>query len=101
MTRSSPKATKSSGTILRNVTLSRPDRLRIDTERSDGARSLLVFDGKEITIFDESTRTDAQASHPGSMDSALVYFVQGPGYASTPRRAAAQRFGGGSSRRSR
>jgi hypothetical protein len=60
---------------VREVTLNRPDRLRINTQRSDGARSLLVFDGKEITTFDESSKTYAQASHPGSVDDAVVYFV--------------------------
>ena len=60
---------------IREVTLSRPDRLRIDTQRSDGARTRLVFDGKEITTFDESSKTYAQASHPGSVDDAVVYFV--------------------------
>lgn len=71
-----PEGDKVEWNDLRKVTLSRPDRLRIDTERSDGARSLLVFDGKEITTFDESTRTYAQASHPGSVDDAVVYFVR-------------------------
>ena len=61
---------------VREVTLSRPDRLRINTQRSDGARSLLVFDGKEITTFDESSKAYAQASHPGSVDDAVVYFVR-------------------------
>ena len=37
----------------RRITLSRPDRLRIDSERSDGARNLTIFDGKKITTFDE------------------------------------------------
>jgi hypothetical protein len=61
---------------VRTVTLVRPDRLRIETQRSDGARTLLVFDGKEITTFDESARAYAQALHPGSVDDAVVYFVR-------------------------
>jgi hypothetical protein len=61
---------------VREVTLSRPDKLRINTQRSDGARSLLVFDGTQITIFDESSKAYAQASHPGSVDDAVVYFVR-------------------------
>jgi hypothetical protein len=64
---------------IRTVTLSRPDRLRIDGERSDGARSLVLFDGKEITTFDESARVYAQAPHPGNIDDAVVYFVHGLG----------------------
>jgi hypothetical protein len=61
---------------VRKITLRRPNRLRIDTQRSDGARSLLVFDGKEITTFDESARVYAQASYPGSVDDAVVHFVR-------------------------
>lgn len=71
-----PEGDKVEWNDLRMVTLSRPYRLRIDTQRSDGDRSLLVFDGKEITTFDDSARTYAQASHPGSVDDAVVYFVR-------------------------
>jgi len=58
------------------VTLSRPDRLRIDSERSDGARSLVLFDGKEITTFDESGRAYAQTPQPGGVDDTVVHFVR-------------------------
>jgi hypothetical protein len=64
---------------IRTVTLSRPDRLRVEGERSDGARSLVLFDGKEITTFDESARVYAKALHPGSVDDAVVYFVHNLG----------------------
>jgi hypothetical protein len=60
---------------IRSVTLRRPDRLRVESERSDGARSLVVFDGKTITSFDESAHVYAQTIHPGSVDDAVVYFV--------------------------
>jgi hypothetical protein len=60
---------------MRTVTLKRPDRLRVESERSDGARSLIIFDGKSITSFDESARVYAQVPHPGSVDDAVVYFV--------------------------
>ena len=59
----------------RTVTLSRPDRLRIEGERSDGARSLVVFDGKEITTFDETAHVYAQESLPGTVDQAVIHFV--------------------------
>ena len=61
---------------MRTVTLSRPDRLRIEGERSDGTRSLLLFDGKEITTFDETAHVYAKASRPGTVDDAVVYFVR-------------------------
>jgi hypothetical protein len=61
---------------VRAVALSRPNRLRVESERSDGTHTLLVFDGKQITTFDESANVYAQASHPGSVDDAAVYFVR-------------------------
>ena len=61
---------------VRTLTLRRPDRLRMEAEKSNGARSLVVFDGKQISTFDESGRTYAQAVQPGGIDEALVYFVR-------------------------
>ena len=60
---------------IRTVTLRRPDRLRVESQRSDGARSLVLFDGRTITSFDETARVYAQTLHPGSLNDAVVYFV--------------------------
>ena len=61
---------------IRTLTLSRPDRLRMEAEKSSGARTLVVFDGKEISAFDESSRAYARAAQPGGVDDTLVYFVR-------------------------
>jgi hypothetical protein len=61
---------------VRTLTLRRPDRLRMEAEKSNGARSLVVFDGTQISAFDESGRTYAQAAQPGGVDETLVYFVR-------------------------
>ena len=61
---------------VRRVTISRPDRLRMEAERDDGARTLVLFDGKEVTTFDEAGRVYAQAPQPGNVDDTLVYFVR-------------------------
>ena len=61
---------------VRTLTVSRPDRLRIEAEKSNGARTLVVFNGKEITAFDEAGRAYAQASQPGGVDETLVYVVR-------------------------
>jgi hypothetical protein len=63
----------------RKVTVSRPDRLRIESQRSDGARTLVLFDGKNITTSDEGRHVFAQMPHPGSLDDAIVYFVHNLG----------------------
>ena len=64
---------------IRKVTLSRPDRLRVDMERSDGARSLILFDGKNITTFDERANVYAQAPQPGGIDETVVHYVRDMG----------------------
>ena len=48
------------------LTLSRPDRLRVESEKSNGRRSLVVFDGKQISTYDETGRTYAQAPSPAA-----------------------------------
>ena len=61
---------------VRTLSLKRPDRLRMETEKSNGVRTLVVFDGKAVTAFDEAGRAYAQASQPGGVDETLVYFVR-------------------------
>src|SRR5215469_10385490 len=70
-----PNGSKVEWNEVRTVTISRPDRLRVEGERSGGARTVVIFNGKEITTFDESAKVYAQAPHPGSVDDAVVYFV--------------------------
>ena len=61
---------------LRKVTLSRPDRLRIEVEQSDGDKNLVLFDGKEITVFSTPRNVYAKAPKPGSLDEAITYFIK-------------------------
>jgi hypothetical protein len=61
---------------VRTLALSRPNRLRMETEKSNGARSLVIFDGREISTYDEAGRVYAQAPQPGGIDETLVYFVR-------------------------
>ena len=58
------------------VTIRRPDRMRVESEQSNGARSLTVLDGKEIFTFDEAARVYAAAPQPGGIDETLVYLVR-------------------------
>jgi hypothetical protein len=60
----------------RLVTLSRPDRLRIEATRSDGAKALTVFSGKEIVVLDYASKVYARAPQPGALDQTIVYFVR-------------------------
>jgi hypothetical protein len=61
---------------LRKITLVRPDRFRIEVEESDGDKSMVLFDGKEITISSPNQNVYARTSKPGSIDDAIVYFVR-------------------------
>jgi hypothetical protein len=60
----------------RKVTLSRPDRLRVEGERSDGGKTLTVFSGKEIMLIDSANNVYATAPQNGSVDDSIVYFVR-------------------------
>ena len=71
-----PSGEKIEWNEVRKLTLSRPDKLRVETEKSDGARTLVTFDGKAISTFDDSTRLYAQAPQQGGVDETLVYFVR-------------------------
>lgn len=59
----------------RTITLSRPDRLRVESERSDGARVTTVFDGKQIVLVDAAANVYATAPQRGGIDDAVKYFV--------------------------
>lgn len=60
----------------RLVTLVRPDRLRVEELTSDGERSFVLFDGKQVTVFNADADVFAQAAQPAAIDDALVYFVR-------------------------
>jgi hypothetical protein len=59
----------------RNILLSRPDLLRIDTTKRDGQKSELIFDGKEITLYYAKENVYATEPKPGTVDQAIAYFV--------------------------
>jgi hypothetical protein len=60
---------------VRKVTVSRPDHLRIETERSNGEKGLVIFDGKQITVYLPNENLYASASKPGTLDEAIQYAV--------------------------
>ena len=60
----------------RQVTLSRPDRLRIEAEESDGKRTLVIYDGKAITVFNPDDNVYGQVEKSGSVDDVVRYVIQ-------------------------
>jgi hypothetical protein len=59
----------------RKIVLRRPDHLRIDTTKRNGAKDTLIFDGKDITVFIPKENAYATAAKPGTLDEAIAYFV--------------------------
>ena len=60
----------------RHVTLSRPDRLRIEAEESDGKKTLITFDGQAITVLNLEENVYGQVEKAGSIDDVIRYVVQ-------------------------
>ena len=60
----------------RELTLRRPDRVRVDVTRRDGSRRGLRFDGTQLTAFDLDEKVYATVPKPGTVDAALAYYTQ-------------------------
>ena len=60
----------------RQILMERPDKLRVDIERSDGDRGTVVFDGRWITAFNATENVYARVEKAGTVDQALVYMVR-------------------------
>lgn len=60
----------------RRFLMQRPDKLRVDVERSDGERGTVVFDGRWITAFNARENVYARVEKAGTLDQALVYMVR-------------------------
>ena len=59
----------------RQMVLRRPDHLRIDAMKRNGSKSGMVFDGKDITVFNTKENVYATAAKPGTVDDAIAYFL--------------------------
>jgi hypothetical protein len=60
----------------RKITLRRPDHIRVEAERSDGDRGLILFDGKVLTAFKADDNLFAQQDRNSTVDEMLVYMVR-------------------------
>ncbi len=60
---------------IRKVTLKRPDLFRSDIERSDGEKGLVLFNGKDIIVFNEKNKVYAKSPAPGDLDGAVTYLL--------------------------
>ena len=60
---------------LREIQVKRPNKLRVDKLRSDGDKSVLVFDGKEIIAHSVKENVYAKTEKAGTVDDAIKYLV--------------------------
>jgi len=60
----------------RQILMQRPDKLRVEVERSDGERGSVLFDGRSITVFKPAENVYARVEKVGTLDQALVYMVR-------------------------
>ena len=60
----------------RRMLFERPDRLRVDVELSDGDKRLVLFNGKEIIVYNDDDNVYAQVEKAGTVDDILVYLVK-------------------------
>lgn len=59
----------------RQLVVERPNRLRVDTVRSDGKRTTGLFTGSEIVLIDQAKKVYASAAQPDGLDDSIRYFV--------------------------
>jgi hypothetical protein len=61
---------------IRRLTVSRPDGLRIEAERSDGEKNLVFFNGKDLTVYTPDKNVYATVSKEGTVDAVIHYAVE-------------------------
>ena len=60
----------------RKILMQRPDRLRVEVERSDGERGGFNYDGRWITAFNARENVYARVERVATVDEILVYMVR-------------------------
>jgi hypothetical protein len=60
----------------RTVLVRRPGHVRVDTERRDGNRGGIAFDGEKVTVWDADENVFAVAPKAGDLDELIDYLVE-------------------------
>jgi hypothetical protein len=60
---------------VRKVTVSRPDRLRFEFERSDGEKGLVIYNGKDLAVYTPNNNVYATVSKQDTLDQVIKYAV--------------------------
>ncbi len=56
-------------------TVKRPDRFRVEGQKSNGEKGIILYDGKEITAMEAGAKVYAATSKPGTIQEAIPYMV--------------------------
>jgi hypothetical protein len=59
----------------RRLVVQRPDRLRVETERSDGSQTAAFFTGTQTVLIDSTHKVYASTPQTGGLDEGIVHFV--------------------------
>jgi hypothetical protein len=60
---------------IREIQVKRPDKMRVDLQRSDGDLRIMVFDGKQLIVNNVTDNIYAKAEKAGTVDDAVKYLV--------------------------
>lgn len=60
----------------RNILLRRPGELRAEFEANDGDKHLLIYNGKDITLYNYGQNVYARINKPGGIDEAVIFFLK-------------------------
>jgi len=60
----------------REISVRRPDRIRVDAADRRGAQRSLFYDGKQVTLFDQTNAVYATAEQTGEIESILRYLEE-------------------------
>jgi hypothetical protein len=61
---------------IRQITVERPQNLRVDLTQSDGDKAQLIYNGREIAFASLSDKIYSITPKPGSVDDAVKYLVR-------------------------
>ena len=60
---------------MRTIQVKRPGNMRVDVQESDGDKRTLIYDGKQIIVYNPTENVYARAEEIGTVDDAVKYLV--------------------------
>lgn len=60
----------------RQIVVERPQHFYAESQQGAGEKQFVFYDGQNISVFNPNQQVYAQASKPGTIDDAIVYFLK-------------------------